>query len=289
MKQVAVVSGKGGTGKTTVVAALARLVPNKVLVDADVDAANLAIVTAAQPLEQKTFTEGAVAQIDQSACIRCDLCRTYCRFGAVAVADNQYEIDPHACEGCKVCQLVCPKDAVKMTPTQAGTVIKSKTPFGTLWHGKLSPGRENSGKLVTHLRELAIEEANASGADFVIIDGAPGIGCQVIASVTGVDAAIVVTEPTLTALHDLQRIAGLLAHFRIPAVVAINKFDVNESLAASIVRWCSQNELSVAVKIPLDVRIIHALAEGRSPVEIGDRALVEKYAAIWRAVEDLLS
>jgi len=282
MRQIVVISGKGGTGKTTVTAALARLVENKVLVDADVDASNLEILTYPRTVKTETYREGQTAVIDPQKCISCDLCRQHCRFDAIVVDDaGKYSVDEHACEGCKVCQLVCPAGAVSMVEVEAGVVKQSETPFGMLYHGELSAGRDNSGKMVTYLRELGADYAQKNDLDWVLIDGAPGIGCQVIASVTGVDGAIVVSEPTLSAIHDLKRVVELALHFRLKVGVVINKVDINPSLSREIRRWAESQNLPVLAEIPLDKRIIRAMVEKKSPIEIGDESLTDLYRRIW--------
>lgn len=282
MKQIVIISGKGGTGKTTVISALARLVPDKVLVDADVDAANLEIVTSPELESSEIYTEGEIAVISDDKCIRCDICRQNCRFDSIIVGDDgSYSVDEHGCEGCRVCKLVCPADAVEMQVMESGFVKKSKTPYGMLFHGELSAGRDNSGKMVTYLRELGVEEAQKNNFDWVLIDGAPGIGCQVIASLTGVDGAIVVSEPTLSAIHDLKRVVELASHFHIKIGVVINKSDINLSLTREIHRWADENKMPLLEQIPLDKRIVNAMAERKSPVEIGDDALTKLYENIW--------
>ncbi len=281
MRQIVVISGKGGTGKTTVTSALARLVEGKVMVDADVDASNLEILTYPKTVHTEQYKEGQVAVIDPDKCISCDLCRQHCRFDAVMVSGSDYSIDEHACEGCKVCQLVCPVDAITMVDVEAGIVKRSETPFGTLYHGELSAGRDNSGKMVTYLRELGANEAQEKGLDWVLIDGAPGIGCQVIASLTGVDGAIVVSEPTLSAIHDLKRVVEVALHFRVKIGVVINKTDINPELSDGIRRWAESQNLPLLAEIPLDKRIIEAMVERKSPVEIGDENLTALYRQIW--------
>lgn len=282
MKQIVIISGKGGTGKTTVVSAMARFVPNKVLVDADVDAANLEILTSPELVSSEIYTEGEIAVISDEKCIKCDVCRQKCRFDAIVVDDDgNYSVDEHGCEGCRVCQLVCPADAIEMKIPEAGFVKKSKTPYGMLFHGELSAGRDNSGKMVTYLRELGAEEAQKNNLDWVIVDGAPGIGCQVIASLTGVDGAIVVSEPTLSAIHDLKRVVELADHFHLKIGVVVNKSDINPSLTREIKRWADENKLPTLAEIPLDKRIVDAMAQRKSPIEIGDDSLSEIYKNIW--------
>ncbi len=289
MKQIVIISGKGGTGKTTVAAALARIVQQKILVDVDVDAANLEIVTDAKLVSSEPFSDAQISSIDTEKCIRCDLCRQNCRFGAIDVdAGGNYFVDEHSCEGCKVCQLVCPADAVSVSETQSGTIKKSQTPYGTLWHGELSTGRDNSGKMVTFLREKGAKEAQDANLPYVLIDGAPGVGCQVIASVTGVDMALIVSEPTLSAIHDLKRIAELAQHFRVPAILVVNKTTINKSLTNEIKRWANSQNIPIAGEIPVDVRIVKSMAQRKSPLEIGDEKLSKIYYGIWSKVSEFI-
>ncbi len=281
MRQIVIISGKGGTGKTTVVAALSRLVEDKVLIDADVDAANLEILTKPQMISKENYIEGKVATIDKNKCISCDLCQQHCRFDAITVGKEGYTVDKHGCEGCKVCQLVCPADAIEMTDVEAGLVKVSRTPFGMLYHGELSAGRDNSGKLITYLRELGADYARKNDLSWVLIDGAPGIGCQVIASLTGADGAIAVSEPSLSAIHDLKRVVKVALHFNVKVGVVINRADVNKSLSREIQRWAEKQNIPVLGKIPMDKRIIRAMLEKNSPIEIGDENLTSLYRQIW--------
>ncbi|MCD6418108.1 ATP-binding protein [bacterium] len=290
MKQIVIISGKGGTGKTTVAAALSRIASEKVLVDVDVDAANLEIVTDAKLVHSEPFSDSKLAAIDDEKCIRCDLCRQHCRFDAISVdEDGKYRIDEHSCEGCDVCRLVCPADAISINSALSGTVKKSETPFGTLWHGELSAGRDNSGKMVTYLREKGAEDAQNKQIPYVLIDGAPGVGCQVIASLTGVDLALIVSEPTLSAMHDLERIFQLAQHFRVPAILVINKASINSSLKGEISRWANNQKIPIVAEIPVDVRIVKSMAQRQSPIEIGDEELTAIYKNIWTAVEDFFN
>ncbi|MFP4458442.1 MAG: ATP-binding protein [Candidatus Zixiibacteriota bacterium] len=279
MKQIVIISGKGGTGKTTFTSALARIMPSKALVDADVDASNLEIVTDAKEINRDDFWDGQFAKIDQDKCVLCGKCYESCRFAAIISDNGNYLVDEHSCEGCKVCQLVCPVEAISMHDMNSGYLKHSETPFGGLFHGELSAGRDNSGKMVTKVREQGSDFAEENDLDFVLIDGAPGIGCQVIASITGVDYAIAVAEPSLSALHDLKRVVQVAEHFMVPVGIVINKADLNPELAAEIKKWAGNRE--ILGEIPFDKRIVKAMSRRKSPIEIGDDELSLIYEDIY--------
>jgi len=220
MKEIVIISGKGGTGKTSVAAALAFIEPqNLVMADCDVDAPDLHLILQPDILESRDFYGIKRAFIDKEKCIQCGICQDACRFGAI----SDFEVDTPLCEGCGVCQLVCPEDAVEMRDVQAGEAYISQTRFGPLVHAELYPGEEASGKLVAMVREMARDLAAEKNLDLILIDGSPGIGCPVIASLTGVDLALVVTEPTVTGEHDLVRLLDVAGHFGIKTTVCINK------------------------------------------------------------------
>ncbi|MGB3113344.1 MAG: ATP-binding protein, partial [Candidatus Omnitrophota bacterium] len=231
MKQIVVISGKGGTGKTVLTASLAALAKNKVMADCDVDAADLHLLLKPSIKERHEFKSGATAFIDKRLCTECGRCVAVCRFDAVS---EDYAIDPVACEGCGFCYYACPVNAIKMQENATGEWYISDTRFGPLVHAKLGIGEENSGKLVTLVRQKAKEIAEKQRFDWVIIDGSPGIGCPVIASLSGVDFALVVTEPTLSGLHDADRVIKVARHFNIPVKVVINKYDLNVDMTNRI-------------------------------------------------------
>ena len=224
MKQILVISGKGGTGKTVLTGALAALAPNKVMADCDVDAANLYLLLNPSIREKHPFQSGASAVIDPALCSRCGQCSAACRFDAVS---RDFVVNPIACEGCGLCARVCPAGAVIMKENTAGDWFISETRYGPFVHAKLGLAEENSGKLVAKVRETAGEIAESKAADYVIIDGPPGIGCPVIASLSGVDLAVIVTEPSLSAIHDAERVMDLAKHFEIPVKLVVNKWDIN--------------------------------------------------------------
>ncbi len=232
MKQLVVLSGKGGAGKTCVTAALAHLAMTTpppwrvVLVDADVDAANLELLAAPTRLHQEAFSGGQVAAIDPLACIQCGQCEQVCRYQAITQHDGQFMVNPRACEGCAACYYLCPTGAITRTPRQAGTWSEADSRLGPLFYAALYPGEENSGKLVHRVRAQGHAHAMAHAADLLLIDGPPGTGCPVISALNQADYCLLVTEPSCSGQHDLQRILDLAAHFRVPAAVVVNKADL---------------------------------------------------------------
>jgi MinD superfamily P-loop ATPase len=281
MKQMAVVSGKGGTGKTSLVASIASLAQGRVVIaDCDVDAPDLHLILRPELKEEREFLGIKKAVIDPSKCILCGSCEEHCCFGAVCDS----EVDPLFCEGCGVCRLVCPADAVSMVDCLAGYAYVSETRFGPLAHADLFPGEEASGKLVAIVREMARETAESRKMELVLIDGSPGIGCPVIASLTGVDLALVVTEPTISAVHDLERILGVIEHFQIKAAVCINKYDLNPDFACRIEYICSERSIEVAGKLPFDQAVVEAMILGEPVIQLGGPA-AEGIEKLWRAVK----
>ncbi|MFC1957801.1 ATP-binding protein, partial [Chloroflexota bacterium] len=224
MKEVVVLSGKGGTGKTSIVGSFAALAKNKVLVDCDVDAADLHLLLSPSIKEGNEFWSGEVAVIDEENCTQCGLCQELCRFKAIA----DFKVDPISCEGCGLCSHVCPAEAVIMKENLSGHWFVSDTRYGPLIHARLGIAQENSGKLVAQVRQQARQLAEKDGFDCIISDGPPGIGCPVISSLSGVDLALLVTEPTLSGMHDLERVLGVCHHFGIQPLICINKYDINE-------------------------------------------------------------
>jgi len=285
MKQLAVVSGKGGTGKTSVVASLAALARGvAVIADCDVDAPDLHLILHPQIRERREFFGIKRAVIDQQRCTKCMLCQDHCRFGAIA----DLKIDQLACEGCGVCKLVCPAQAVEMIDRLSGYAYISDTRYGPLVHAELLPGEEASGKLVAMVRELARDLASSLGLDLVLIDGSPGIGCPVIASLSGVDLALVVTEPTISAEHDLERILGVTDHFGIQSCVCINKYDLNPQTARHIEELCRARGTDVAAKLPFDPAVVEAMVKGVPVVEL-DRPISDLLRALWKRLREQLS
>jgi len=286
MRRIVVLSGKGGTGKTTVTAALAHLTSLRtriVMVDADVDAANLGLLLAPEVRESHEFMGGKTAVIHRDACASCGECAHVCRFGAIVPGDT-YGVDPVRCEGCGACFHACPTRAVRMEPTQAGEWFRSDTRFGPFFHAGLFPGEENSGKLVMEVRRAADDWARSTDAELVLIDGPPGIGCPVIAATTGADLALLVSEPTVSGVADLGRALDTVNHFDVPAVVCINKADLNPRRADEIEAACGDRGLPSPVRIPFDESVQLGLKVGAIVTEQGP----EKVAAAVRRLLDSL-
>jgi MinD superfamily P-loop ATPase len=266
LKQLVILSGKGGTGKTSVAAALAHLASLDmpiVLADADVDAANLELVLAPNKLEQHVFMGGQVAVIDPELCQLCDRCYEVCRFEAIIPGDDTYRVDALACEGCASCVTQCPEGAIHSEEQQAGFWFRSDTRFGPLFHAHLFAAQENSGKLVTMVKQQGRLLALDQGRELLIVDGPPGIGCPVISANAGADLALLVTEPTVSGVHDLERILGTVNHFRVPALVLINKADVNPAHTASIEAYCRAQGIALVGKLPYDTVVTQAMVQGQ--------------------------
>ncbi len=286
MKQIVVLSGKGGTGKTTLTASFAVIANNAVVADCDVDAPDLHLLLQPTVLKVKDFYGPKLATIDKAKCIKCGLCIENCRFDAI---NNDFEIDPFACEGCGVCGVVCPKEAVIFTEQKAGETFISKTKYGPMVHALLNPGQENSGKLVTMTRLVASVVAQEEKRSLVIIDGSPGIGCPVIASVTNVDYALIVTEPTESGIHDLKRLLDLIKHFSTKPLVCINKFDINEEDTKKIENFCENENIPVLGKIPFNPIVVEAMVNGKPIVEYSpDSDVAKEINNIWSKISLLL-
>ena len=287
MKQIAVLSGKGGTGKTTITAAFTVLAEKAVVADCDVNAPDLHMLLHPEILEAKEFRGSKIAVIDQTKCIKCGVCRERCRFDAIT---KDFTVDPFSCEGCGVCTIVCPVGVVSLTERISGYAFISKIKYGFMVHALLNPGEANSGKLVTMVRQDAKLLAEKERLDLIIIDGPPGIGCPVIASIAGIDAALVVTEPTMSGIHDLERVLQLLKHFNVRPFVCVNMYDVNKDNAYRIYRFCEENGVEVVGNIPFDPVVTEAMVNGRAVVEYSPECDVAKeIAAIWNRLKAELS
>mgnify|MGYP001093634360 CR=1 FL=1 len=263
MKELLVLSGKGGTGKTTVVGALAALIDDKVMADCDVDGADLHLLLRPENREQHEFWCGVEAEIDASACTACATCVELCRFHAIAMKEHA-EIIPFSCEGCGVCAHFCPAGAISLRDKLSGYWFLAETLHGPLLHARLEAGEENSGKLVSLVKKKAREEAGQRGADWLLVDGPPGIGCPVIASLSGAHLVLLVTEPSVSGLHDLRRVAHLAAHFQVPAGICINKWDLLPEQSEAIERFCADHHLPILGRIPFDRAVVAAMVQART-------------------------
>jgi MinD superfamily P-loop ATPase len=280
MKQLTILSGKGGTGKTTLSASFAVLAKNAVVADCDVDAPDLHMLLHPELIEMQQFKGSKVAVIDETKCIRCGFCREICVFDAIT---SDLKVDSIACEGCGACTTGCPANAVTLAERVSGSAYISKTKYGFMTHAMLHPGESNSGKLVTLVRQNAKILAEKENSDLIIIDGSPGIGCPVIASITGVDAGLVVTEPTLSGVHDLKRILRLLEHFSVTPLVCVNMYDINKGNADKIIRFCEESSIEIAGKIPFNPKVTEAMVNGKTITEYSPESNVAKeIEKIWR-------
>ena len=295
MKEIVIISGKGGTGKTSIVASFAALAEGAVLADCDVDAADLHLLLQPDIKQSHDFSGGKVASVITEKCIGCGKCEEVCNFDAAIfngpandVVGITYTIDSIACEGCGVCVQFCPVDAIEFKDAINGKWFVSDTRFGPMLHAKLGIAEENSGKLVSLIRKEAKRIAAEQSKDLIIVDGSPGIGCPVIASITGADLVLAVTEPTIAAQHDLDRVAELTEHFNIPTVVCINKYDINVRIAKAIEKEALERNLKVVGKIAYDIAVTKAQIAAKSIVEYSNNGLKEQIVSLWESVLDML-
>lgn len=269
MKQLVILSGKGGTGKTSVAAAFAHLLSlenapfQTVLADADVDASNLELVLAPTVISQEDFRGGPFAKIDEDICTECGICKEVCRFDAVFENEDGYWVDPIACDGCAACVYQCPVDAITMNDQVVGEWYRSESRYGPLFHAELGAAQENSGKLVTLVKQQARLLAMDEDFDLVLVDGPPGIGCPVISATSGADLALIVAEPTASGAHDMRRVLETTSHFDVPALVCINKADVYPQGAKEIEDFCHEEGIPIVGRIPFDITMTKAMVQGQ--------------------------
>ncbi len=290
MKELVVISGKGGTGKTSVVASFAALCPDKVVADCDVDAADLHLLLEPRIIDRGEFRGGKKARITDERCTGCGQCKELCRFDAVlemsdgGIEAKEFRIDPIACEGCGVCAYFCLDEAIVLDEPVSGEWFVSETRHGPMVHARLGVTAENSGKLVSLVRRRARQEAQDRGLGLVIVDGAPGIGCPVIASVTGADRVLIVTEPTLSGRHDLERVASLTAHFRIPTAICVNKYDLNPEMASDIETLAREMNLGVLGRVRYDPAVTRAQIQKMSVVERTNSEVARDIRQVWKDI-----
>ena len=289
MREIVVISGKGGTGKTSITAAFAHLAENKVICDLDVDAPDLHLLLEPHVLRREDFHSGHEAVIDPERCTGCGTCQDMCRFGAVLEDDGRYRIDPLRCEGCKVCVAFCPEGAIDFPPRHCGTRYVSDTRFGPMVHAQLFPGQENSGRLVSELKKEARKLAGEMGRDLILCDGSPGIGCPVISSLSQANLAVVVTEPTPSGLHDLERVAALCEHFRIRVAVIVNKHDLNPDHTAAIEELCRARGYTLAGRLPHDTVVTEAMVARKAVTELEDEDFGRRVRDAWTVIQGLLN
>ena len=282
MKELVVISGKGGTGKTSLMAAFASLAKNNVLCDADVDAADLHLLMAPDIRERHDFQGGGTAIINPDKCTQCGLCRDLCRWHAV---NERFEVDPIECEGCGVCVDFCPEQAIDFPIKTCGQWFISNTRFGPMVHARLGIAEENSGKLVTLVRQEAKKLAEKNQLNLLITDGPPGVGCPVIASVGGASAVLIVAEPTVSGLHDMERVAQLAAHFKVPGMVCINKSDLNLDQTIAIEKLAKENNITIVGRIPFDPVFTESMVQGETVIEYQTTSKVSQIVEeIWSKI-----
>jgi MinD superfamily P-loop ATPase len=287
MKEIVVISGKGGTGKTSFSAAFAQLEQaDAVVADCDVDAANMHLLLKPDFAHHEDFYSGEIARIEEAACTQCGKCREVCRFDAIHFTDSVHRVDPISCEGCWYCSRVCPVDAIAMETQKTGEFYRSTARTGVqMVHAKLGFAAENSGKLVAKVKKEAKSLAQQSGRAWLIVDGSPGVGCPVISSLSGADLVVLVTEATVSGLHDLKRVYGLVKTFNLDAVCLINKYDLNTEVTEAIETFLAQEQIALVGKIPYDVRFARALSEAKTIVESGPEALRAQVKTIWETIK----
>ncbi|MBS3815669.1 MAG: 4Fe-4S binding protein [Hadesarchaea archaeon] len=282
MKKLTIISGKGGTGKTTVAASFASLSSNSIFADCDCDAPDLQLILKPETIEKEEYIGSAVA-VRETDCSMCGKCREVCRFNAI---DEDMNIIETRCEGCGACAFICPENAIEMKREKTGTIYKSQTRFGPMVHAELKIGEEASGKMVTQVRKRT--QDIVEDEELLIIDGSPGTGCPVIASINGVDSVLIVVEPTVTGVYDMERVIAVTKHFNIPASVCINKYDINEDKTREIEEVCQKQGIPVLGKLPYDDVATEAMIAEKSVVEYSDSELSKKIKEIWEKQKSIL-
>jgi MinD superfamily P-loop ATPase len=284
MKELIVISGKGGTGKTSIMAAFSSLAENMVLCDADVDAADLHLIMNPKVIQQTDFQSGNTAVINKDQCTECGLCLEMCRFNAISA---DYKVNPIDCEGCGVCVHFCPEDAIDFPLNTCGEWFVSDTRFGPMVHARLGIAEENSGKLVTLVRQEARKLSEAKNLDLILTDGPPGVGCPVIASIGGASAVLIVTEPTVSGKHDMERAGQLAAHFKVPAMICVNKFDLNLELTREIEEYAEEKDIACLGRIPFDPIFTKAMIQAQTVFEFDGRSTVgEAIRGTWQRLTE---
>jgi len=290
MREIVVISGKGGTGKTSIAAAFAHLASGQsgaMLCDLDVDAPDLHLLLAPDRQEEHAFHSGREAVIDPARCTCCGLCSGLCRFDAIAPGPRAFSVDAMRCEGCGVCARFCPAGAIDFAEKHCGQWYASSTRFGPMIHAQLFPGQENSGRLVALLKKEARERAKALGLGLMLCDGSPGIGCPVISSLSGASLAVVITEPTPSGRHDLERVAALCRHFRIPVAVAVNKYDLNLQNSADMEGYCTGQGHVLAGRLPYDDVVVRAMVQGKCVTELAETPFSTALRGVWEVISNL--
>ncbi len=288
MNEITILSGKGGTGKTTITAALSSITENTIFCDSDVDAADLHLILQPEIRETHTFESGWIASVDQTICTQCGICMDYCRFEAIHTdSAGNYEINPFECEGCRLCERVCPEHAIKSKQNDNNNWFVSTTRFGPFVHAKMGPGEENSGKLVSQVRQKAKEIAKESGFMYILNDGPPGIGCPVIASLTGTHRVLIVIEPSQSSLHDAKRLIELVRSFEVKIFAIINKYDLHPGTSKLAEEYLRDEHIPLISKIPFDTDFVKAMINKKSIIEFKpDSTISKEIVKIWQKLTE---
>ncbi len=289
MKEVTILSGKGGTGKTSITAALASVAKKAVFCDNDVDAADLHLIFQPKIIEEHNFSSGWKAFINTQECTHCGTCADYCRFDAIHYNNKgDLEINTFKCEGCRLCERTCPENAISSIQNENNFWFVSQSRFGELVHAQMGPGEENSGKLVTQVRKKARELAKESQSEYVINDGPPGIGCATISSLSGTDSVLLIIEPTKSGLHDVKRLVELIETFNIETNAIINKYDINSEIALTIEEFLQFKGIPLLAKIPFDKEMVEAMIAGKTIVEYNSSSIITgQIHEIWRKIKNI--
>ncbi len=288
MKEIVVISGKGGTGKTSITAAFAYLAGSDlVLADCDVDAADMHLLMQPDFAQREDFFSGETARIIQDGCTACGKCFDVCRFNAISVIQGQYIVDPVSCEGCGYCARVCPTETIVNDIPKVGewytSTIKTQ---GTMVHAKLNIGADNSGKLVAKVKNEARQIAENLNIELILVDGSPGIGCPVVSSLSGASFVVLVTEPSVSGFHDLERVCQLIKNFNIPAGCIINKSDINPQISNEIMTFLNKNDIALIAEFPYNEQFTAAMTIGKTIVEIGDKQLTNLITQAWKKINN---
>ncbi len=282
MKELLVLSGKGGTGKTTITAAFASLATNMIMCDADVDAADLHLLMNPAPVEINDFKGGCLAVINPEKCSQCGLCRELCRFSAIS---DTFEVDAISCEGCGVCVDLCPEQAIDFPQQTCGRWFISDAKYGPMVHARLGIAEENSGRLVALIRKQATELAEKEKKELIITDGPPGVGCPVIASLSGVTVVVIIAEPSVSGFHDMKRVTELAAHFKIPGMLCVNKYDLNIDKTIEIETFAKEKNIEVLGRIPFDSAFTKAMIQGQTIFEYDNSLKIcSDIKGIWEKI-----
>lgn len=286
MREITILSGKGGTGKTSITAALGSIANDVVFCDNDVDAADLHLIFQPEIKEENTFLSGWKVIIDKDKCTLCNICLEHCRFDAIhSDTDGELKINSFQCEGCRLCKRMCQADAIRSVRNHNSHWYVSNSRLGTLVHAKMGAGEENSGKLVTQVRKRAKEVALEAKSRFIISDGPPGIGCATIASLSGTDTVLIIIEPTKSGLHDAKRLVALIQSFKIDAYAVLNKYDINKDVAISIEKFLETQSIPILVKLPFDKEMVQAMIEGKTIVEFNPSSKIsQKLDNAWNTL-----